>query len=212
MMSPADIANLNIPDTFGSFDGYDISPEMEDVMDQLESDVSTVWGATKFVIIFDKEVVKIPFNGMYDYEGDEFTPFIYNDYCAIEADLYDKAEDAGIEYFFAKTEYAGMTVSRTPYYISEKVYEWDSNEKNNRSRKPSEKSIEKAEEFYSNKNSIWIDNYWIALAYEYYGEKAVKKFVDFVEDNEISDFHGGNLGIREDGSPCILDYSSYLEQ
>ena len=209
-MSPADIANLNIPDTFGSFDGYDISPEMEDVMDQLESDVSTVWGATKFVIIFDKEVVKIPFNGMYDYESDEFTPFIYNDYCAIEANLYDKAEDAGLEYFFAKTEYAGMTVSRTPYYISERVYEWY--ESGTKSRKPSAENIEKAKTFYnSNDCHVWIDENWFTLAYEYYGEEEVKRLIKFIEENEISDFHNGNLGVREDGSPCIIDYSSFLE-
>ena len=39
----------------------------------------------------------------------------------------------------------------------------------------------------------------------------VDKLVKFILDENIRDLHSDNIGFREDGSPVILDYSSYDE-
>ena len=50
---------------------------------------------------------------------------------------------------------------------------------------------------------------WIALAIDLYGERKVKRFLAFLEENNISDFHHGNYGYTKDGCPMLLDYSSW---
>ena len=51
---------------------------------------------------------------------------------------------------------------------------------------------------------------WTAMALEYYGEEVVKKLFNFIEKEGIDDLHWGNVGIRKDGSPVLLDYSGFL--
>ena len=207
-----DVVNLKIPHEFGCDENSEETDVMYAVFKQLDDDVVTKWGCSKFVILFDNEpdfVVKIPFSGMYYYKDDDYEDdgkdlffeefYDETDYCALEASLYQDALVAGVEQFFTNTTYAGATKNRYPYYISEKAYTYYTGEKT-----PSQNSIDKAR---SKKSEL--DIYWLALAIDYYGEDAINKLLDFIDEKEISDLHNSNIGFRADGAPVIIDYSGF---
>lgn len=215
-MTIQDILNINIPLEFGCDEDGEYTSAIEEMYDQLDGSVNTTYGATKFVIFLnDKEVVKIPFNGCFwwDYKEDGlvFCNFQYSDYCAMEEEMYNKAEEAGVEQFFVSTKYYGNAVSGVPVYVSERVYTFYDNDKvRERTNSFTENSMTKAKEL---KDRVYtrLHDEWIARAIEYYGYEAVEKLFDFIEEEDIRDLHTNNIGFREDGSPCILDYSSYYE-
>ena len=206
----ANIFKLNIPREFGANEYGDMTDDIREVIRQLNLDPCSYnydFGASKFVIFFDDdEVIKIPFNGYFyeaeDYKTDRFCLFeIIEDYCAEEERLYNLAVEAGVEMFFAKTQYIGSTVSNTPFYASERVI-------CNYTPHPSQKSIDTLKnKYYSFQYEI--NSTWSAAAIEYYGEELFDKFVNFIEQNRISDLHNGNIGYRKDGAPVLLDYSGY---
>lgn len=214
-MNISDIVKLNVPSEFGCHSDYDeFTIPMQIVGDQLDNTVEILYGASKFIIISNEwdKIVKIPFNGMFycndkNEDVDIFNYFKIKDYCAREASIYADAVAFGVSEFFAETKFGGVTEeSKTPFYISERVYEFDDVSKSDKI-KPSKETINKIKEykFYD------ISSKWLACAYEYYGGDAVKKLIDFIEEEEISDLHNGNIGFRADGAPVIFDYSSYLE-
>lgn len=203
-MTLADISKLNIPLEFGCDFDTEETESIIKVYDQLDNTVTTTFGVSKFVIFLnDSTVVKIPFNGHWDQCDNTFKTFINQDYCAIEESVYADAVAAGVEIFFAQTMYGGKTAKFTPYYISERVYNFYSSNVNK--VKFSEDSLNKA------KKTNIIDTGWLAYAYEYYGEDLVKQLIIFLTENEISDLHNDNLGFRKNGEPVILDYSDFNE-
>ena len=211
-----DVASLKIPYEFGCDEDTEETYGMIEVRNQLDDDVITKWGCSKFVLLFDEEpnfIVKIPFNGMYefveanedDYGRYEFIPFQTEDYCAIEASVYNDALVAGVAQFFTKTEFAGVTINNCPYYISEKAIDFN---EYSRIKTPSANSMEKAKSLRSQSE---LSSRWLALAIDTYGEDAVNQLLQFIKDNDIRDLHSANIGFRaEDGSPVIIDYSGYV--
>ena len=215
-MTVKDILNISFPAEFGSNEDGEETYGIEDVYNQLDSDVKTAYGASKFVILLnDKEVVKVPFNGCFWYDSDEeggwrFDEFNNNDYCATEAAIYADAVALGVEKFFASTEYYGRTIEGTPIYLSERVYAFYENDDARHKTKSSEDSNKKACEI-GKKYPQHINAEWLSKAVEFYGEDAVIDLMAFIELEHINDFHTGNVGFRKDGSPVILDYSGYDE-
>lgn len=212
-MTIEDIFNLNINPEFGADDYNNETDVIEEVCDQItnvDPNCEMTYGASKFVIFLnEREVVKIPFNGCYYNDDEEDSVFDYynnTDYCSIEERIYEDAVSARIEMFFAGTHYAGQTKSGKAVYISERVYPYNSEQRDN-SPKPSADSLKKAESFDC---SLSYD--WLARAIEYYGEKLVQAFVQFIKDEEINDLHNGNIGVRADGAPVLLDYSGFMEE
>ena len=211
-----DILSLSFPAEFGSDEAGEETYSIEDVYDQLDSNVATAFGASKFVIFLnDDEVVKVPFNGCFWYDDDaeggmRFDEFNNNDYCATEAAVYADAVALGIEKFFASTKYYGSTVDHTPIYVAERVYTFFENNEVRSKTKSSEESIKKATEV-KKESHIGFPSEWLAQAIEYYGIDAVMDLIAFIELEHIRDFHTGNVGFRKDGSPVILDYSGYEE-
>ena len=204
-----DVENMHIPAEFGVDDDGCDTDCIDFVIDQIDdSEVEYAYGATKFVLLFDKEVVKIPFNGFYSWDDENgievFDEFQYiSNYCETEASIYADAVAAGLEMFLASTKYAGRTSDGTPYYISERVEPFNSDSS----------SIVKASEDSRNKaKNYWFANgEWVAQAIECYGEEKVKAFEEFAEDHSINDLHYGNVGYRQNGEPVILDYSGFHE-
>lgn len=216
-MTVKDILNMTFPSEFGCDEDGEETYAIEDVYDQLHSSVQTAYGASKFVIfISEEEVVKVPFNGCYWWDEDaeggyRFDEFMTTDYCAVEAAIYADAVANGLGKFFASTKYAGMTIDRTPIYVSERVYTfYDNGRVREKTDSFSENSREQAIKF-KEKIDFNIHTEWLARAIEYYGAEMVDKLLQFIEEREINDFHTENIGFREDGSPCILDYSGYKE-
>ena len=213
-MTIADVKDLEIPEKFGCDDDNMETGAIDYVLDQLDDTVDTTWGASKFVIFFDgsDQIVKIPFSGEYcwndDIEDEDFYDFNTSDYCAIEASLYADAVVRGVEKFFARTIYGGVTKKGTPYYISDKVQIYGN--MISKLKTPSEENIEKAKKYwFSLSYHTDLNKEWIAYALEWYGEEEVEKLMNFISDENIYDLHNNNVGFRENGAPVILDYSGF---
>jgi hypothetical protein len=161
--------------------------------------ISYFHGVTKLVIVDEDNdwVLKIPFSNK------------ACDYCALEAENYKKAVEAGVEEGFAAC-YFLMEYEGAPCYIMEKVicdeevvesdfYEIGSN-------KLSSEMDE--DEIYSYLGSM--DSYEIVdqLLEFYYDEGFLGDIYNFLSENEINDLHTGNVGYR--GTNLVfVDYSGY---
>ena len=212
-----DITKFIIPEQFGT-DEDEYGDTLRSVIDQvLNIGCEFAYGISKFVIMLnDTEVVKIPFNGEFYWDNDsqgydafeEFKSTI--DYCRVEADYYKEAVKWGIAEFFAGTRFVGYTKDHTPFYVSERVHKtlddvWYS---------VSEESVQTARDYANSKeNFYWrrLSDHWLAVALEKYGKEKVDKFLEFLQAYDIDDLHQGNVGFREDGTPCLIDYSGWNE-
>ena len=52
-----------------------------------------------------------------------------------------------------------------------------------------------------------IDFFWLVRAVQYYGWKFMNRFVNWIEDCDINDLHGANIGFVGNGRPVIFDYA-----
>ena len=171
-------------------------------------------GATKLVLTPPGEdfVIKIPFEGE-TWEKEDFSPFENAqepngwDYCRVEVLQYQKAVEAGLEEFFAETEYIGH-INGHPIYIQTKVdiFEdirdpyYDYEEETISSTKDTCKKLEVG----------CFHKYWLTDFLDYFNERDLLKLSQHLSNNDIGDLHGGNLGYIE-GQPIIVDYSGYWE-
>ena len=213
MLSLKEILELDFPDNFGTYEGdYDNDPP-----EGLQNN-DVACGMSKYVIFFDEDsVIKIPFNGEWYYNCDweeedseeyYFDEFYCTDYGAVEEEIYNRAYEEGLEMFFAATEFIGTGKCGKPFYKSERVLCLDSDEGYDfaKNHDPSQGSKDKANE-YLYKTPLPFG--WLARAYEYYEEALVERFIEFIEENNITDLHDGNVGFRKNGAPVLLDYSGF---
>ena len=131
--------------------------------------------------------------------------FYANNYCETERRLFQVMNESGLGVFFAETQYFD-TINGKNIYLQEKVTSYVNSESGASS--PLAKKLSK--NFH-----ITLQPDWIEKAIQYYGEELTKAFIDFLStDDDIGaiitdDLHDENYGYREDGSPCILDYSGF---
>lgn len=177
-------------------------------------------GITK-VVFFLKDVkdkvAKVPFLGVdlyeYDEDGDD-KEFVGRtcfsemddmrgnggDYCELEVDNYLKAQEFGVEEFFAKTECIGTLYGTITVYASERCVPYNDLEH---------------ECFISTWNNPFIKfgvPKLIAMDLEkQYSAESLSRLKTFLEDNDIYDLHSGNWGYGKDGKLKIIDYSNYYE-
>ena len=216
MITFEEIKKINFPSDFGTYEGdlLDVPAEL------INTHTQFACGISKLVIFLnDSEVVKVPFDGGFldrefldcedeDEDEKDFYYFVIPDYCEREAYFYDEAIDAGIEEFFAKTELVGYAECGRPLYKSERVFEYMSEETLDiRRKEPSQKAKNSA----NNSDCYALPFEWLARAYDYYGEKKVERFIDFLNEFDIRDLHDGNIGFRKNGAPVLLAYSDYRE-
>ena len=161
--------------------------------------ISYFYGATKLVVIDDDNdwVLKIPFcdNAC--------------DYCALEAENYKKAIEAGVEEVFAAC-YFLMEYEGVPCYIMEKVscdeetvesdfYEIGSNKHSSEMNE---------DEIYSYLGSMDGEEIIDQLLEFYYDEGFLQEINIFLSRNKINDLHTGNVGYR--GTNLVfVDYSGF---
>lgn len=217
------INKLSIPNHFDPDEGGDlIGAQIEDI--GLKARIEQ--GVSKLVIIPTdyNYVIKIPFNGFFDYvwndeagecDYDNLVFYYYlnacapdtSDYCWDELIRINKAYDAGFEKLFPATAFV-KEINGHRFYIQEKV-------RVARDFKPtgiSENSRQKAEtltNYYKN-----CDDTWRAAVIEYYGEIYWKSFCDWNYINCIdmlSDMHSSNYGYDMNGYPVILDVSGFRD-
>ena len=174
-------------------------------------------GASRLAIVFPEQdwVIKMNIDGhmMFREEYDEETCEYYyddedfikevleEDYCKLEYDNYKKAEELGLEKFFAETIYLGNTRDGKRIWLQEKVIPVSDE---SLSRPVSENSKTKAKEM-----SKYIDKEWLGRCIDLYGEEKTREMLNF--NNKINnDVHNGNYGFTiGDDEPKFLDYCGY---
>ena len=178
-------------------------------------------GASKFAILddcFDNNVIKIPFS--YDdeaeYECNASQSFVnqcdgccdeceygclndlLQDYCLLETEVYERAEEAGLDFLFAKEE---LLLEDDGYsvYIQEKV--------------DGQRPVSNPDTYSQNIADIfdtsWAYNAFVIAVYNCYGHDICGKLIDFIEENGINDLHTGNWGYSKEGKPIAFDYSGF---
>ncbi len=131
--------------------------------------------------------------------------FSGGDYCKIECDVYEKAEEEGLAELFAKTEYIYTTESGVKVYKQKKVKCPD----DYTDKEFSDKTNETYNSISSNYNYKVFSESFTKAIIEYYGFDTFKKLADFIDDNGLDDFHSANVGYGEKGEPILFDYSGY---
>ena len=177
-------------------------------------------GVTKCVIVFEDEdfVIKIPFSGYEDWEGQEydsetdcydedydpFFEFDEGDYCRIEANNYQSAIEEGLEEIFAETSFLGYA-NEFPIYVQKKVIPfWQTDNK-------VKHTFEERISFQKSYNAGDIERLPIDWCLDFIAAYGEEKFIDFLVFTikyHINDLHGDNVAYRN-GKPCLLDYSGY---
>ena len=210
-----------LPEEFGLYYDNADSPylrTLEETIYEVDKKATIMYGMSKFVIMspyFGDVVIKIPFNGYFNYEnnwcffeggsGPDFT-----DYCYAEYEKFKELQKHKLNCFVAKT-LLYKTIGNFNIFLQERV----TPEKD--SWKPpiaSDNSKKIAEEWYDEGRFIFIESDWIANCIDKYGEAKVKQFLDYCNEMDrdiLADAHSGNYGYRINKTPCILDYSDFLD-
>lgn len=132
-----------------------------------------------------------------------------NDYCAEEYAVYKELKELGYEKFVAETELLGG-INGMYILVQEFVTSMNDFDKKIINSKKSVETSKRIREDYVSANNV--DDDWVAACIEHYGEELSEKFFNYTEEDGYSilaDAHWGNYGYREDGSPCVLDFSNY---
>ena len=172
-------------------------------------------GATKGVLIFEQLgfVIKIPFCCNSEDYDDYYECYNYFtgadtdngwDYCEVEADKYQRAEEEGISMCFAKTEKIGE-IDGYPIYMQElaSIY------KNvNYQSLHTEEDSRQVNSICDSNNFYMFNIEWLSDAFHFYGEKIFHKLLEFIRTVGINDLHDGNIGYIENRS-VLVDYSSF---
>lgn len=155
-------------------------------------------GLTKAVIVVKETgfVVKVPFSNLRE------------DYCKEELSIYRLANDCGVSDFFAwcekffSIEKDNETVD---FYIMEYV---------EASEKRTSNFIKENYPFISDCYTTEEDNVEedaiLELFCQLLGEEKFDMLNNFLEEEGISDLHGGNVGWKENGELVLCDYSGYM--
>lgn len=181
----------------------------EDVESKMEShpcwmNVHISDGASKICLVFEKMpfVIKWSTNN----EGEAMQ----------EVDFYEDAKQARLEKLFPTTEYF-FTHNGVDFVVQEKVQiqagdvwgECAKRYKNISKTVPDkmvnlvQKELNKVSDYTRHINPLWI-----ACVLSIYGKKTTKSLCKFVQEHDINDLHGSNVGFLRD-KPIILDFSGY---
>lgn len=180
------------------------------------------WGATKVVLYFQemKEfVVKIPFMGSctFNEDGDIDWNSCFSggygdgawDYCVREAEVYELAEEEGIEDMLCGTWFLGW-YQQHPIYISERAEQgfYTGNDKIEYTDKNNSQATARkiCDNFESRSFGYTVDSRMI----DCYGYDKLKKLFAFLDREEINDCHSGNF-MWKDNKVKLIDYSGYDE-
>ena len=183
------------------------------IYEQVDEEIRT--GVSKVVIIphDSSYVLKIPYRGARD--GEDYYDFHYAgneirdwDYCETEAEIYDAFKAEGLECFLAKTVRYGEDATGYPLYIQEKCitsYDYEDPDPNYTYDDTDFRSMLAC-------GIAVADNTWNMKAIMYYGIEKYIRFMQLCLDrfpDVLDDLHSQNYGYRIDGSPVLIDFSSW---
>ena len=185
----------------------------DDYCEPQYSDTKVATGATKIVLIplYKNFVIKIPSYGESDYGpwsgaySKRLEELGYEidteDYCLLEANLYERAVEEGVSQFLVPTAYFGM-VNNIPVYVQPKIHYLYSKAKHDETSEYSYASI---------KNSYILTPDCGAELLLYYTQNEVVKFLQFVVDYGINDLEACRNGwyVNEYQRYVFWDYSGF---
>lgn len=191
----------------------------QEAVKKVDPNAVLYFGMSKIVItspLLNNIVIKIPFNGCFEegyYDYYDWTPFEWAsgsdnaDYCLTEFEKYKKLKTYGLDCFVAKTLFY-KKINNVRIFLQEYVIP----ESNSCSiHIPSKKSQGIAYR-WKDEGKICIDINWIANCLDKYGKSKVERFLNYCDNIDLDileDIHKGNFGYRRNGTPCLLDFSSF---
>ena len=149
------------------------------------------------------------------------------DYCQREFEIYRKAEEEGLDQYFAAIDFLftyGEDFLAAPLdiYLMEAIEPDQSHfYSTGKALAQSNPNLEEEEKntSYARDEDLLFDAYGIeeggdelfvkAYLIEFWGRPTQEKVYHFLYRNEVNDLHTGNVGEREDGSTVFFDYSGY---
>lgn len=133
-----------------------------------------------------------------------------------EVEYYEDAKAVNLDKFFPKTEYF-FSHNGIDFVVQEKVhvqagdiYGKSAQHLENIARTVPPKMVDKVQKELNKVTGYTrhINTLWIACVLSLYGKKATKALCKFVQEHDINDLHGSNVGFK-DNKPIILDFSGY---
>lgn len=132
----------------------------------------------------------------------------FENWCEAEVRAYEEIENAGLEKFFAETDFFTDT-GRCLAYIQERtrpLYHWSSED--DEWYEPQEDWSNLSQEMIESAEDLGICAQLIDALLEEYPSEEVESFLEFCDAEHINDLHSGNFGYsRSSGVPLIYDYS-----
>lgn len=186
-------------------DGWaDVECKVEDVPKPKHFDFHISDGASKICFVFhDKDfVLKWSTEG----EGEAMQEVYY----------YEEAKIARLAQFFPRTEHF-FSYKGVDFVMQEKVQMQagdvcgDSAVRFNKIAKTvPPRMVDKVQKDLNKVTGYTrhINTLWIACVLSLYGKKATKALCKFVQEHDINDLHGSNVGFMNN-KPIILDFSGY---
>lgn len=224
-----------LPDNFGVTSYDDIGEELDNeyeirsALRKIDELADISYGMSKLVITsphLHGVVIKIPFNGHYEYDceydedealiEEEYTwrPFCSasatdkSDYCLSEYEKYMKLKSYKLNCFVAKT-YFYKVIDGVRIFLQEEIIP----EEDDYSEHASSKESQNIAKEWRSEGKFWgIDSEWIANCIDEYGKEKVEQFLSYCNHTDydiLEDMHCGNYGYRENGTPCLLDFSNF---
>lgn len=195
----------NIPEAFSVETGaskFCIIPEAEDYVIKIPFNCTTE-GYTYWDLEEDEETKSRAYEPLYgaDVEGEE----CWN-YCALEVQNYQKAENKGLSCYFAPESKYG-TVNDYPVYIQSKCVTCHGDKQQN--THISEALYQHLEKTCDTAKCDIFNPHWIADFLAIYGEAEFIKLMQFLHQNHMDeDLRDCNIGYLR-GAPVLVDYSGY---
>ena len=133
-----------------------------------------------------------------------------------EVDFYEEAKAQNLDKFFPMTEYF-FSHNEIDFVVQEKitiqaedVYGENMEYLANIGRTVPNYMIEKVQKDLNKVSGYTrrINRIWIACLLSIHGKRATKALCKFVQEHDINDLHGANVGFKGN-RPIILDFSGY---
>ena len=231
---PDDFGTIYDEDEDGEYESNLMNyKELESAIFKIDDCAKINFGASKMVITsyhLGNIAIKIPFNGAWwFYRSDEkskpeeyFSSFCSapgsdpSDYCLAEYEKYLDLKFKHLDCFVAKI-LPYKTINNRRVFIQEFVTPFNNfvEEKYFNKPKTSAKSLKIVSTLYKeNKINLNIDSEWLADCFDRYGEDKTKFFLTYCEEIDpdiLEDAYEKNYGYRENGTPCLLDFSNFLD-
>lgn len=137
-------------------------------------------------------------------------PMQFGDYCKMEVEIYHHAQEEGLEEVFAAEEKLGEINDFSIYYqVKAESFEYHSSSSVNSTDPQKLENAKTVIDSYQNDNGAYIFNKtWLADVLITFGREYLERLFNFLNQENISDLHRGNLGYI-DTIPVIFDYASF---